>query len=99
MSGDWTPGAGPVDGLPVETGPEASPEKSEAARGKRVRTLLVRPLPDAELDENTRLVAAVPPAAVRAMATLLENGLPVSMVMQAIDAPLIVSAKPPTAPP
>jgi hypothetical protein len=32
MSGDWTPGAGPVDGLPVETGPEASPEKSEAAR-------------------------------------------------------------------
>jgi uncharacterized protein len=36
---------------------------------------------------------------LRAMATLLENGLPVSMVMQAIDAPLIVSAKPPTAPP
>lgn len=71
MSGDWMPGAGPVDGLPVETGPEASPEKSEVARGERVRTLLARPLPDAELDENTRLVAAAPPAAVRAMATLL----------------------------
>jgi uncharacterized protein len=36
---------------------------------------------------------------LRAMATLLENGLPVSMVMQVIDAPLIVSAKPPTASP
>jgi hypothetical protein len=28
------------------------------------------------------------------MATLLENDLPLSMVMQAIDAPLIVSGQP-----
>ena len=35
---------------------------------------------------------------LRAMATLLENGLPVSHVMQAIDAPLIISRKGPARP-
>jgi len=32
---------------------------------------------------------------LRAMGTLIENDLPVSYVMQAIDAPLIIAGKPP----
>lgn len=39
--------------------------------GERVKSLLSRPLPDAELDENTRAIAAVPPGEVRERATLL----------------------------
>lgn len=39
--------------------------------GERVRSLLSRPLPASELDENTRAIAAPPPAAVGDTATLL----------------------------
>jgi chemotaxis signal transduction protein len=67
MNGDCTPETGRTDGLPMEP----APETNAAARGERVRSLLARPLPESELDENTRAVAAAPPAASRATATFL----------------------------
>jgi chemotaxis-related protein WspD len=55
----------------MESAPESREEAGDAHRAGRVRSLLARPLPEAELDENTRIVAAPPPAEVRATATLL----------------------------
>lgn len=75
MSGDWTPAAGRVDGLPMDPGPPETGKARDDTRAERVRSLLARPLPEVELDENTRTVAAMPPAAVRATATLIVFGL------------------------
>jgi chemotaxis-related protein WspD len=55
----------------MESARESREQAGDAARAERVRSLLARPLPEAELDENTHAVAAASPAEVRATATLL----------------------------
>lgn len=75
MSGDWTPASGRVDGSPMDPGPTETGKAPDDARAERVRSLLARPLAEAELDENTRTVAASPPVAGRATSTLIVFGL------------------------
>ncbi len=71
MNGDCTSRAGPVDGFAMDSDPANHAKAGEEVRAGRLRSLLGRPLPEADLDEHTRTVAAAPPAAARATATLL----------------------------